>query len=317
MEKKQTNRFCPPWWLRNPHIQSCLNTVIRPSFKEIIEWEQLELPDGDFVDLCWAGKPGNPIVILLHGLEGSVRSPYIQFMLNALVEDNKRVVVMHFRGCSGRPNRLSRSYHASDYHDLAALVTILKERYPKVPLRAVGFSMGGNVLLHYLHLHPKAPIESAVVVSIPFELDKCIDHLPFFYARNLLRTMKRKMTDKIKSGYAMPVSMNDLKSVKHFREFDNYITAPMNGFENAQDYYERSTVRHFLKDIQQKLLIIHAKDDPLIPALSVPSIKELSPTTLFDLFESGGHMGFLHGQYPWKVEYWLQDRILDFLDKSV
>lgn len=317
MSRKLNRKFEPAWWLSNRHLQSCFNTVFQPPARTVVRWEQLELPDGDFVDLCWAGANDAPIVILLHGLEGSVDSPYIQLMLDALVEDNWQVVVMHFRTCSGRLNRLSRAYHAGDINDLSYLIRVVTIRYPETPISAVGFSLGGNVLLHYLTQNPEAPICRAVAVSVPFELNKCSDYLAQFYHWMMLHTMKNKTIAKVKAGYDMPVDLREINAINDFRGFDERITAPLHGFSGADEYYERVTIRHLLKNILHPTLIIHALDDPLVPSECIPASAELSNSIVLELSEKGGHVGFVQGALPWQPKCWLKDRILDFLKKSV
>lgn len=317
MSKELNRSFTPPWWLRNRHFQSCYSTLFPPTAKTLIRWEQLELPDGDFIDLCWSGPSEAPLVVLLHGLEGSVNSHYIQLMLDALVDGGWQVVVMHFRTCSGRMNRLPRSYHAGETGDLTYLLHVLKDRFPHKSISAVGFSLGGNVLLRYLVENPISPLRCVVAISVPFELNKCSDYLAYLYHWTLLKSMKQKTIDKIKQGYDMPVTISEVKSVDNFRGFDEKITAPLHGFKSADDYYTRVSVRPYLKLIDSPTLIIHALDDPLVPADSVPTQDELSEKIYFELTRNGGHVGFIQGAFPWIPRYWLKQRILDFLNKKV
>lgn len=305
-------KFIPPWWLRGRHLQSCFNPLFPPKAKTMLLWEQLELPDGDFLDLCWAGASTTKIVVLLHGLEGSVHSHYIQSMLDALVEADFRVAVMHFRTCSGRLNRLSRSYHAGDIGDLSYLMNVLRARYPEKEISAVGFSLGGNVLLHYLAKESNVSLHCAVAISVPFELNQCANYLSKFYQWSLLRTMKKKAIAKIEAGYDMPISIKEVKTITDFLHFDDAVTAPLHGFCGVKDYYEKVSIRHWLKQIKQPTLIVHALDDPLIPAHCVPDASELSSAACLELQQQGGHVGFIQGR-PWSPEYWLKQRILAFL----
>lgn len=316
MIKPLKKQFTPPWWLQNRHLQSCYSTLFPHTAKTIINWEQLELPDGDFLDLCWAGPSGAPIVILLHGLEGSVNSHYIQVMLDALVDDGWQVVVMHFRTCSGRLNRLPRSYHAGETGDLTYLLQVLKNRFPGRKISAIGFSLGGNVLLRYLVENPISPLSCAIAISVPFELNKCSDYLAYIYHRRLLKSMKQKIIDKIKHGYEMPTTVSEVRTADSFRSFDEMVTAPLHGFSNADDYYSKVSVRPYLRFIERPTLIIHALDDPLVPADSVPARDELSENIYFELTRKGGHVGFIEGVLPWSPRYWLKERILGFLNKE-
>lgn len=316
MVKEVNTKFKPPWWLKNRHLQSCFNSFFQPRSHTLLSWEQLELPDGDFIDLCWAGPKEAPIIVLLHGLEGSVNSHYIQMMLDSLVDTGWQVVVMHFRTCSGRLNRLPRAYHAGETGDFSYLIQVLVSRHPGKEISAIGFSLGGNVLLHYLAKNPKAPLLRAVAISVPFELNKCSDYLAQFYHWNMLRTMKRKAVAKIKAGYDMPINRYELSTIDNFRHFDDRVTAPLHGFSGADEYYEKVTVRHHLKAIRHPTLIIHALDDPLVPEDCVPNEDELSDKIILDVSKKGGHVGFVQGMIPWRPKYWLKDRILDFINQS-
>jgi predicted alpha/beta-fold hydrolase len=166
--------FKPAWWLPGPHLQTLWPTICRRPIKNIVlKRERFELPDGDFVDLDWVGNTKGPIVLILHGLEGSIHSPYAKGMLQALQQRGWRGVFMHFRGCSGEFNRLPRGYHSGDTHDVSAVITSIRNREPSVPLAAIGFSLGGNVLLKWLgELAEQNPLKAAVAVSVPFELHK-------------------------------------------------------------------------------------------------------------------------------------------------
>ncbi len=305
--------FSPPWWLSNRHVQSCLSTIFPQRAQVDLVWEELNLPDGDFLDLCWTGPMDGPVVILLHGLEGSVNSHYIQLMLNVLSRMGWRVVVMHFRTCSGRLNRLARSYHAGDIEDITYLIEALSSRYPQQCFSIIGFSLGANVLLHYLSHTVSAPIRQAIAVSVPFELSTSVDYSPQFYQWKLLYTMKEKTLQKIKQGLDMPATVQEVAKIHDFRSFDNIVTAPLHGFCSAKEYYERTTIRPFLRGIEHATLIIHSWDDPLVSPSSVPAAAELPACVKLELYERGGHVGFVQGRAPWKLQYWLADRILSGL----
>lgn len=315
LTRKPAN-FVAPWWLRNRHLQSCFNSLFPLKAKTQLTWEQLELPDGDFIDLCWAGTSTTKVVVLLHGLEGSVNSHYIQTILDGIVDSGWRVVLMHFRTCSGRLNRLSRSYHAGDIGDFDFLLQTIRTRFPEASLSAVGFSIGGNVLLHYLVTHTKSILRSAIAISVPFEMKICANYLSPFYEWTLLHTMKEKTTLKIKNGYEMPVGINDLKKIDNFYQFDDAITAPLHGFNNVNDYYEKVSIRSRLRKINHPTLIIHAMDDPLVAPECVPERSELSTTTYLELQKQGGHVGFIQGK-PWHRENWLMSHIVEFLKRPL
>ena len=144
--------FRPAWWCRNRHLQ----TMWAPLFRKIrlgLRRERVETPDGDFVDLDWLDHPyerAAPVVLVLHGLEGSSRSHYALGLLEGARDRGWRGVVLNFRSCSGELNRLARFYHSGDTGDLDTVVRLLDAREPGLRLGIVGVSLGGNVLLKWL-----------------------------------------------------------------------------------------------------------------------------------------------------------------------
>lgn len=305
--------FKPPWWLSNRHLQSCYGSLFRFKTHVPLRWEALQLPDGDFLDICWAGPEGQPLVVMLHGLEGSVHSHYIQAMLDVLVHENLQCLVMNYRTCSGRINLKPYGYHGGDTTDLAFLLQVLHDRHPNLPMVVVGFSLGGNILMRYLAHEVDAPLRGAVCVSAPYELGKSADQLPAFYQRTLLRSMKEKILQKIAAGHVFPVDANTVQAIQDLRTFDACITAPLYGFVSADQYYEMASCRPVLSRIAHPTLILHALDDPFVPRETVPLYSELSLQTEMEITEKGGHVGFISGGAPWRPQYWFLNRIPLFL----
>jgi len=311
--------FKPAWWLPGPHAQTLWAALCRrkskPSLKTLRE--RIELLDGDFIDLEWAGGSVGPIVLILHGLEGSAESPYAQGLLKTFTQQHWRSVVMHFRGCSGETNRLSRTYHSGETSDIAAIVKILQAREPLVPIMAVGFSLGANVLLKWLgETGAENPLMAAVAVSTPFELEKTVRRLQQGLSRvydwHLLRCLNKKMVKKFKSK-SSPIDIALLGRARSLYDFDDQVTAPLHGFSSAHDYYTRSSCRQFIKGIQIPTLLLQAKDDPFMAEGIIPQAHELPSSVTLEVTEQGGHVGFVMGQYPWRPEYWLEQRIPAFL----
>jgi uncharacterized protein len=308
--------FEPAWWSKNRHVQSCLPVLLRTQAITSIRWEEFTLPDGDFLDLAWAGSSQAPIVILLHGLEGSVNSHYIQNILDPLTAQGWQALTMHFRSCSGRLNRYGYSYYAGYTDDLFFMIEALNKRYPNQIFAAIGYSLGGNVLLHYLAQFPNSILKKAVVVSVPFELHKSADKTATFYQWNLLRSLKRKVIEKIRIGIEMPVDKKRAQEIRTMREFDELVTAPLNGFKNAEDYYRQKSTRPILNLIKHPTLLLHALDDPFIPCETIPRDYEIAESIQLEISKHGGHLGFIQGGLPWQPEYWLQYRILQFLNEN-
>ena len=308
--------FKPAWWCRGPHMQTLWPYLFRRTPHVELRRERLELPDGDFLDLDWTDNIHGPIVIVLHGLEGSSDSKYARGLLKAVHEHGWRGVVMHFRGCSGEPNRLPRSYHSGETGDLAYVVDLLRQREPDAPLFVVGFSLGGNVLLKWLgEVGSQAPIKAAVAVSVPFLLGESAKRLDQGFSRvyqwGLMRSMRNAVAEK-RRRMKLPLKIENLSALKTFRDFDEHVTAVLHGFAGADDYYARSSSRQYLKGIQIPTLIVQSRDDPFMTDAVIPQNEELSTAIELELYDSGGHVGFVAGRHLWNPDYWLEGKILDW-----
>ncbi len=327
--RNPADSFTPAWWLRNPHLQTLWPHLLRFAPHIATRRERLELPDGDFIDLNWTlnaarhaeSSPPSPILIVLHGLQGSVRSQYANGLLRAIEQMNWRGVFMHFRGCSGESNRLARCYHAGETEDLATLVQILRQREPHTPLVAAGFSLGGNVLLKWLgELGAQAPLQAAVAVSVPFDLADSVQRIDRGFSRIYQHRLLRKLRSGIRRKFmhiAAPSNLGDLRRLRSVREYDGKVTAPLHGFTDADDYYVKSSSRQYLQHIRIPTLILHAADDPFMTAQAIPQPEELAPSVRLELSPHGGHLGFVGGKYPWRPDYWLETRIPEFLRSAL
>lgn len=286
--------------------------------------ERVELPDGDFLDLDWVGRDREeaPIVLILHGLCGSSESPYARGMLRAIEDRGWRGVVMHYRGCSGEPNRLSRSYHSGETGDLDFMVHRIRSQYELTPLALVGFSIGGNIVLKWLgetavdSSKRGAPreVSAAVAVSVPFDLAAVATHMnrgmTRVYRDRLLHRL-RQMTHLKRAHGLLELELTHagIKELSTFRDFDDRVTAPMHGFSSADEYYERATCRPWLRRIEAPTLIVHARNDPFMPCGCVPGPDALSDRIEVILTPDGGHVGFLGGPWPWRPQRWLNEVI--------
>ncbi|MGW8309581.1 MAG: hydrolase [Thiogranum sp.] len=313
--------FRPAWWLPGAHLQTLYPTLFRGYRPPPLRRERIELPDGDFLDIDRGPRHDGPLVLLLHGLEGSIRSHYAAGLMASLDRCGFEVVLMHFRGCSGEPNRLPRSYHSGETGDLATLLGLLHARHPERHVFTIGVSLGGNVLLKWLGENPQQPlVQRAVAISVPFELNKAAlrlqSGLSRLYQAHLLRKLRR--STRVKAALmSMPVSVNRLDEIRTFRAFDHQITAPLHGFAGVDDYYRRSSSRQFLKQIRTQTLILHALDDPFMTPDSVPGPEELGSGVTLELSEHGGHVGFIGGPWPWRARYWLDSRVCRYFRNAV
>ena len=312
--------FRAPWWCRGPHCQTLWSVCCRRQPQPELIRERLELADGDFIDLDWTDNElaTAPLVVILHGLEGSSRSHYATGLLTAIRRHGWRGVVMHFRGCSGEPNRLARAYHSGEINDLGTVIDILQQRQPSIPVAVVGYSLGGNVLLNWLaQRRDHGPMVAAVAISVPFELAECVDRLnrgmSKIYQRHLLTNLLDSIHSKARR-VDLPIDLSVLDNIRTIREFDDRVIAPLHGFRDADDYYRQSSSRQHLHAIDIDTLIIQARDDPFMTAAVNPEVTELSPAITLEVSNGGGHVGFVYGSWPWRAQYWLETRIPAFLE---
>ncbi|PSU98672.1 hydrolase [Photobacterium kishitanii] len=303
--------------LRNPHLQTLLPRFIRrrPLFTPTMQ--RLEMPDGDFVDLAWTEQPDlknhhQPLMILLHGLEGSFNSPYANGLLMAAKQQGWLGVMMHFRGCSGELNRHPQSYHSGETNDVHFFIQWLRQQFPQRPFIAVGVSLGGNVLINYIATYPNSELIAAQAISPPLNLASCSDRIQQgfsrIYQRYLLTSLKRTIAQKIdRQPHTMPVNQQQLASISSVWQFDQAITAPLHGFKDADDYYHRCSGLHLLANISQPLRIIHAADDPFMYRDVIPA-QPLPTNIRYDLSATGGHVGFIGGSLL-KPQFWLEHTV--------
>jgi predicted alpha/beta-fold hydrolase len=313
------SRFHPAWWLPGPHAQTLGARWLRPRTGEsALRRERVRLPDGDFLDLDFSDDdPRLPLVVVLHGLEGSARSTYALEMYRTLRAREIHAVGLNFRSCSGDLNQTPRLYHSGETGDLAHVLGLLRDRFPGRPIGAVGFSLGGNVLLKYLGEAGKAAgTAAAVAVSVPFNLAAGAVQLERGFARAYRRYLVRKLQRKTRAKAAMLrhyVSLERALGARTFEEFDDAATAPLHGFVNAQDYYAKSSSAGYLAAIRVPTLLIHSADDPFLPAGAIPRAAVAANAMLRAEFtESGGHVGFVAGP-PWAPVFWAERRAAEFL----
>jgi len=318
--------FTPAWWLPGAHAQTVAGKYLRPGSGVRYRRERIDTPDGDFLDLDWArvdGQPapaeGAPYVVVVHGLEGSSDSAYVKEICRALWERGIRSVAMNFRGCGGEPNRLPRFYHAGDTGDVAHVLEMLALRFPGVPLGAVGFSLGANVVLKYLGERGDASLaRAAVAISVPFDLGAGADKLAASFTGRLytgifIRSLRAKYLAK---RHLLGDTCDEPRvlAAKTFRDFDDAATARIHGFRDVDDYYGSSSSHHFLPRIRVPTLIIHAADDPFVPDEAIPrAAMAANPALTAAIVPHGGHVGFIAGT-PRRPELWAEAEAARFLE---
>jgi predicted alpha/beta-fold hydrolase len=289
--------------------------------------ETLELPDGDITAIDWhrAGDSlpdAAPLLIILHGLEGSADSSYARMLMDASFDRGWRSCVLHFRDCGDYRNRLPRRYHAGETNDLRHLLNNLKRLRDGSnnpgPILAVGYSLGGNVLLKYLGESKKeTPLAAATAVCVPLNLHVCAEALNTGFSKRyqiyLLKRMKNAVTRKF-DRHTAAFNWDRAMNAQTFAEFDDAVTAPLHGFSGKQDYYDRCSSGNFLHTIEMPTLIINALDDPFMTPEVIPTPDSISDSVTIEIAENGGHVGFIKGGAPWRPSFYLPDRILEYLE---
>ena len=312
--------FHPAWWLPGAHGQTIAGRVLRRPRPPAFRRERLETPDGDFLDLDWvpSARQDAPLVLLLHGLEGSARRGYAVNTYRALEANGLRAMGLNFRSCGGEPNLTARFYHSGDTGDLRLVLDALEERFQQRVAGAVGFSLGGNVLLKYLAEEgPGARLRAVVAVSVPYDLAAGADALDAtrmgrFYTSHFLTSLTAKMRAK---GSLLDgrLDMNRIRLARSFRDFDDAVTAPLHGFAGAEDYYSRSSSGPLLERVRVPSLLIHSADDPFLPVTALPRLAiDANPFLRLVLTRHGGHVGFISGS-PWRPGFWAEREAARFL----
>lgn len=336
--------FRPASWLRGAHLQTLVGRLLRPRATVRYRRERWTTEDGDFLDLDFAdpgpggpdvpaagadgvsgrqrrdGPVGRPTVLVLHGLEGGSDSGYVLELVGRLGEAGLGAVALNFRSRSGEPNRHRRFYHSGETDDLAHVLGRLREERPDAPLAAVGFSLGGNVLLKYLGERGETArdvLDAAVAVSVPYRLGASARRMERglgpMYAAYFLRSLRASVRAKARER-GHDFDLERLARVRSLREFDDAFTAPVHGFHDAADYYRRSSSARFLPDVRVPTLLLQSRDDPFLPEGGLPEAEmRQNPWLLPVLVDRGGHVGFVEGPTPWEVDFWAEAEAVRFL----
>lgn len=310
-----------PAWLPGGHAQTIWPIFIKPALPPYRR-ERWEAPDGDFVDLDWCDCPGDaPLVVLFHGLEGSSRSHYARALMNAVRRRGWAGVVCHFRGCSGEPNRLPRAYHSGDSEELDWVLRRLRGLFAKRTIFVSGVSLGGNALLKWLGERGESAgdvVSAAAAISAPLDLTVSGHHLDRgfnkVYTRHFLTTLKENAAGKARRFPGL-FDIQRMARAKNLYQFDNVVTAPLHGFRDCDDYWLRASSKPWLASITVPTLVLNARNDPFLPASALPSREQVSSAVTLDYPEQGGHVGFVTGPFPGRLD-WLPARLLSFFDRG-
>ncbi|MDP2247784.1 MAG: alpha/beta fold hydrolase [Nitrosomonadales bacterium] len=316
--------YSSPWWLRGRHLQTIYPATWMPLPDITYRREAWQTPDEDLIELDWVDgdkldgpkvddAKQAPLVVLFHGLEGSAQSHYAKRIMAAVNKQGWRGVVVHFRGCAGKPNLLPRSYHCGD----SAEVDWILRRFRQTEhgeIYALGVSLGGNVLLKWLgeqKSQASTVINKAAAVStslnLPITGRVLAQGFNRFYSRIFLNTLQPKAL-KLVQQHKLDYDPAGIRQADNLWDYDNRFTAPLHGFKDADDYWHQSNCRPYLKHIQIPTLLINARNDPFLPEENLPSPQEVSSHVTCDFPQHGGHAGFAIKN----GDDWLSKRLLCF-----
>ncbi|GLQ31325.1 YheT family hydrolase [Litoribrevibacter albus] len=315
----ERSSYRAPWWLRNGHLNTIYPSLFRKLHLPFSARETIDTDDQDLLCLDWyrinQGASNRKLVIVSHGLEGHSERPYVLGMCRKMNAMGYDALAWNFRSCGPFMNRQKRFYHSGATEDLAQVIEHAQKDYDHIAL--VGFSMGGNLsLLHcgreHRSLDPKVRV--VVGVSVPCDLEGCAYELAKrenqIYMKRFLKDLRSKM--HLKHSQFPDIPTEPLARIKNFQEFDDLYTAPLHGFDDAQDYWNKSSCLGYLDQIQIPALVVNAKDDPFLSESAYPySRLESLDHVYLETPEHGGHVGFVSFQPD--GSYWIEQRVAEFL----
>jgi predicted alpha/beta-fold hydrolase len=301
------DHYRAPWWLPGGNLQtiwaatrSARYAAARPQFRR----ERWTTPDHDFVDVDWltddaVDSPGQrPLLVVFHGLEGSSASHYAEGFADVARARHWACAVPHFRGCSGEINLAPRAYHSGDFAEIDWMLRRFKKQHTG-PVMAVGVSLGGNALMRWAGELEGAAGElvcSVSAVSSPLDLaasGKAIGEgfNRLVYTRMFLGSMVPKALQKLEQHPGL-FSRQALLAARDLHAFDNIVTAPLHGFKDTDDYWARASAKPHLARIKVPALALNARNDPFVPAWSLPALCDVSQSVTLWQPDQGGHVGF-------------------------
>jgi len=318
--------YSPAWWIPGGHLQTLWGKLFRRQPRAQTTLERWDTPDGDFLEIHrLPAKNGQPRVLLLHGLEGTVRSHYAQGLLNEAARRGWGADLLIFRSCGSEPNRARRFYHSGETTDAAWALERIVSEFPASPLAIAGVSLGGNVLLKMLGEKGTAlpaQLHAAAAISVPFDLARSSQRInrgfSRFYQKFFLGSLREKTREKA-TRFPDLAPPEKILALRTLEDFDNLITGPLHGFRDARDYYERSSSLAFLERIRLDTLLLSAVDDPMLPPEVLDEVRQIArrnPALHLEFVAKGGHAGFVAGRWPWRPFYYAEYRVGEFFSES-
>jgi predicted alpha/beta-fold hydrolase len=318
--------YSPAWWVPGGHLQTLWGKLFRKRIPAPTALERWDTPDGDFVELHrLSASEGSPRLVLLHGLEGTVRSHYAQGLLGEARRRGWAADLLIFRSCGSEMNRTRRFYHSGETTDLAFVLDRIVAEFPGTPIALAGVSLGGNVLLKFLGERGDdlpSNVVAAAAISVPFDLSRSTERInqgfSNVYQRFFLTSLRRKALEKL-ATFPDLAERAKLAAVRTLADFDDVITAPIHGYRDAADYYRRASSLRFLSGIRLNTLLLSAIDDPMLPPDvldEVRGVARTNPALHIEFVAKGGHAGFVTGSLPWRPFYYAEYRVGEFFAAS-
>lgn len=310
--------YKPPFYLFNGHLETVVPSLFKKAIEIDFQRERLELKDGDFLDVDWLYRSKQNCVIISHGLEGSSDRPYVRRTASYFAERGWSVMAWNCRSCSGEPNRLPRFYHHGDTADLSVVVQYAADRdFENIIL--IGYSMGGSMSLKYLgeNIFPKT-VKGAVTFSVPCNLHDSALELSKrsnrFYEQRFLKKLLLKIEKKA-IKFPEIIKGISLDQIHTFDDFHKHFTVPLHGFESLEDFFTTATCDQSFDRIQVPVLIVNAKNDPMLGAKCYPvTIAQNHPYLYLEMPERGGHVGFSQKQ---NGQPWMEVRMERFIEEVI
>ena len=309
-----------PWWLPGGHLQTIVPATLVPRPRVAYRRERWDTPDGDFIELDFAQPEppaaNAPLLVLFHGLEGGSDSHYARAVMRHFADRGWRALVAHFRGCGGEPNLLPRAYHSGDSDEAEWILRRVHARFPQAPLHAVGVSLGGNVLAKWLGERAEDArfVRAAASIGSPLDLSAGGVALGrgfnLVYTRMFLGTLKRKALAKL-AHWPDIAQVESIRAARTLRAYDDAFTAPVHGVRDADDYWTRASGKPWLGGVRVPHLVLNARNDPFVPAASLPTEGEVSRYVTLEQPDGGGHIGFAQGAPPGQLQF-LPERLEQF-----
>ena len=296
----------PPAYQYNGHLQTIIPSLTRKVAGVSYERERLTLSDGDFVDLDWIDTGHSRLMIVTHGLEGDSNRQYIRGTAKLFAQHNYDVLAWNCRSCSGEMNRAFRLYNHGEIDDLDEVIrhALRTKQYQEIVL--VGYSMGGNITLKYLGVHGKqlsGAIKRGIAISSPTDLGASAVLLDRpsnrFYRNRFMKKLLVKISQKAER-FPGRLDMSKLQLVKQWRDFDEFFSAPVNSYRNADDFYTQASAVNFMPGITIPTLLLNAQNDPLLsPECSPGWLAENHQYLFLETPRTGGHVGFQIAHDPY------------------